>query len=401
MSAKLILQPEREKSLLRRHPWVFSRAIDQVKGNPELGETVDIFSSSGEWLAKAAFSPKSQIRARVWSWDKSESIDEHFFKRKIKRALHVRKDIIAEKGLSGFRVVAAESDGLPGITIDKYDNVLVCQLLSAGAEFHKQNIINALVSVFPNHSIYERSDVAMREKEGLQQTVGWLANPLSEKQMQELPIIINENGVELYVDIINGHKTGFYLDQRDNREIVGRYSKGKTVLNCFSYTGTFAVYAVKNAAEKVVNVDVSDAALVAAKQNLTLNGLDETKVEFINEDVFQLLRDYKAQGKKFNTIILDPPKFADNRQQITSACRGYKDINRLAMELIEPGGHLLTFSCSGLIDEALFQKVVADAALDANKDVYFIEKLQQASDHPIASFYPEGFYLKGLVCRVY
>ncbi|QTL35166.1 class I SAM-dependent methyltransferase [Pseudoalteromonas viridis] len=396
MSCALYLQPGREKSLKRKHPWIFSKAIKKVKGKPALGDTVTIYSHDGQYLATAAYSPDSQIRARIWSFDQSEQIDQSFFERKLSRALAAREQVIEEGQLTGFRLCAAESDGLPGITIDKFDNYLVCQLLSAGAERHKGEIVQALRSLFPECNIYERSDVDVRKKEGLEKTSGvlWGDEP-------EAPVVIMENGLKIEVDIKSGHKTGFYLDQRDSRAALERFSKGKSVLNCFCYTGTFGLYALRGECDEVINVDVSQPALDTAKRNVEHNELDLSRAQFVKQDVFKLLRQYREEGRQFDTIVMDPPKFAESKAQLNGACRGYKDINMLAMQLLKPGGTLLTFSCSGLMEQNLFQKVVADAALDAGKDLLIMERLNQAADHPIAGCYPEGFYLKGLICKVY
>jgi 23S rRNA (cytosine1962-C5)-methyltransferase len=396
MSHSIILQPEREKSLRRRHPWVFSKAVLQVKGKPVSGETVDVLSHDGKWLCRGAYSADSQIRVRAWTFNEKEQIDQAFFTRRIQRAWSVRQDMYDLNQTNGLRIVAAESDGLPGVTIDLYADVLVCQLLSAGADANREFIVEALKQIFPDISIYERSDVDVRKKEGLKPVTGWLHLPRESGE-----VVILENGMKILVDVVNGHKTGFYLDQRDSRAAAGRLAKGKTVLNCFSYTGTFALSCLKGGAAHVTNVDMSDLALKTAERNLALNNMELDKSNNVKQDVFKLLREYKEQGKLFDMVILDPPKFADSKAQLMQAARGYKDINRVAMQLVKPGGLLLTFSCSGLMDEMLFQKIVADAALDANKDCLFIEKLSQSSDHPIASFYPEGHYLKGLVCKVF
>ncbi|MFC3032366.1 class I SAM-dependent methyltransferase [Pseudoalteromonas fenneropenaei] len=396
MSHAIYLEPGREKSLKRKHPWVFSKAIKKIKGKPGIGDTVEVYTHDGQFLAIAAYSPESQIRARVWSFEPNVAIDADFFERKLRRALDAREQLIAEGGLSGFRLCAAESDGLPGITIDKFQNVLVCQLLSAGAERHKADITAALQRIFPNCTIYERSDVDVRKKEGLEKTTGVLHG-----KMPQEPVIIQENGLNIEVDIENGHKTGFYLDQRDSRAALERFSKDKEVLNCFCYTGTFSLYALRGGCSKVTNVDVSEQALAIAKRNVEHNQLDLSRVDFVKQDVFKLLRQYREEGKLFDTIVMDPPKFAESKAQLTGACRGYKDINMVAMQILKPGGTLLTFSCSGLMDQNLFQKVVADAALDAGKDLLIMERLNQAGDHPISGNYPEGFYLKGLICKVY
>ncbi|WP_206485709.1 class I SAM-dependent methyltransferase [Thalassotalea sp. G2M2-11] len=395
MSAIIYLKVSREKSLLRKHPWVFSKAINKIKGNPMLGDTVDICDHKGNWLARGAYSPESQIRIRVWTFDQSEEIDQEFFRKKLLNA-QKRRDWFIEQGqLTGYRLIAGESDGLPGITIDKYDNFIVCQLLSAGADFHRYTLVECLKSLYPDCHIYERSDVDVRKKEGLEPVTGWLTAPHTTTQT-----VIEEYGIKIHVDVAQGHKTGFYLDQRESRVTAGRYAKGKSVLNCFSYTGTFSLHCAANQAKEVINVDVSEQALDIAKQNLALNQLDDANVSFIKEDVFKLLRRFRAEKRTFDMIILDPPKFVESKAQLTGACRGYKDINMLAMQLLNPNGTLLTFSCSGLMEASLFQKVVADAALDAKRNTYFVERLHQAPDHPVSSNYPEGYYLKGLVCQV-
>ncbi|MFT6691018.1 MAG: 23S rRNA (cytosine1962-C5)-methyltransferase [Colwellia sp.] len=395
MSARISLNVGREKSLLRKHPWIFSKAVNKIKGNPMLGDTVDVFDSKGTWLAKGAYSPESQIRIRIWSFDEHEEIDRDFFFAKLQSAQARRDWFIAQGKLTGYRLIAGESDGLPGVTIDIYDNFVVCQLLSAGADFHRYTIVNCLTELYPGCHIYERSDVDVRKKEGLEPVTGWLTEPQDSTEC-----IIEEHGIKIHVNIATGHKTGFYLDQRDSRLAAGKFAKDKTVLNCFSYTSTFALHCAVNNAKEVINVDVSQDALDMGERNLALNGLSDANVSFVKEDVFKLLRRYREEKRTFDMIILDPPKFVESKAQLTGACRGYKDINMIAMQLLNPGGLLLTFSCSGLMEASLFQKVVADAALDAKRKAYFVERLQQAADHPISSNYPEGYYLKGLVCQV-
>ncbi|MGF1909601.1 class I SAM-dependent methyltransferase [Vibrio kasasachensis] len=396
MTPAVYLVKGRDKSLRRKHPWIFSGGISRVEGEPQLGETVDVFSNDGQWLAKAAYSPNSQIRARVWSFEKRE-IDRAFFVKRIRDAQLLREDVIERDGLTGYRLIAGESDGLPGITIDKYQDYLVCQLLSAGAEYQKQNLVEALIEVFPSTNIYERSDVSVRKKEGLSESTGVLHGQLPPKS-----VVIEENGIKISVDIVGGHKTGFYLDQRDSRQQSMKYVKDKEVLNCFSYTGGFGLYALKGGAKRVINADVSQPALDTAKFNAELNEFDISKKRgvFLNADVFKLLREYRDQGTQFDVVIMDPPKFAESKAQLNGACRGYKDINMLAMQILRPGGTLLTYSCSGLMEQALFQKIIADAALDAGRQVKFVERFEQAADHPTDTAYPEGFYLKGFACKV-
>ncbi|MBU2882231.1 class I SAM-dependent methyltransferase [Psychrosphaera sp. B3R10] len=394
MSA-IIIKNDRVKAVKRKHPWIFSKAIKEVIGDPQLGETVDLLDENNKWLAKAAYSPHSQIRARIWSFEQNQEIDIDFFKAKIERALFIRQPMIKQAQTTGYRLLCAESDGIPGLTVDVYNTTLVCQILSAGVEANKDIIVEALKTVFPDHVIYERSDVDVRQKEGLKNRRGEIFGKL------QSPIIIEENGIKAYVDVENGHKTGFYLDQRDNRKTLEKYVEGKTVLNCFSYTGTFGLTALKGGAKHVTQVDMSQSALDIAAKNIDLNNFDQAKVSLVKHDVFKLLRKYREEGTKFDVIIMDPPKFAESKAQLRGACRGYKDINMIAMQLLNPGGIILSFSCSGLMEPSLFQKILADAALDAKRDMVFIEKLSQAQDHIISSVYPEGYYLKGFVAQVF
>ncbi|MDT0594200.1 class I SAM-dependent rRNA methyltransferase [Glaciecola petra] len=392
--ASLVLKENREKSLLRNHPWVFDGAIEEEIGTPRSGATVDILSSSGKWLAKAAYSPHSQIRARVWSFNQDTIIDNNFFTQCIKNAISKRKAWLQKQRTNAYRIVAAESDGLPGITIDLYGDVLVIQLLSAGADKHRDKIVHSLKKIFPDYVIHERSDVAVRKKEGLEQYI--------ETHVGVLPntVIIQENGLKIEVDLINGHKTGFYLDQRKNRKIAGRLCRDKKVLNCFSYTGTFGLSAALNGAKSVVNLDVSESAIDTSLHNVQLNSdvLNEASITHLMVDVFEQLRVYKENKTRFDVIILDPPKFVENKNHLVRAARGYKDINRLACELLNENGCLITFSCSGLMREDLFSKIVADAAQDAGVYLSVQDRLHQDCDHTVASYFPEGHYLKGLVC---
>ncbi|RYJ16532.1 23S rRNA (cytosine(1962)-C(5))-methyltransferase RlmI [Rahnella variigena] len=395
MTARLILAKGREKSLLRRHPWVFSGAVHRVEGKASSGETIDIVDSQGKWLARGAYSPSSQIRARVWTFKQDEDIDIEFFIRRLQQAQNWRDYIAKRDGLDGYRLIAGESDCLPGITIDRFQNFLVLQLLSAGAEYQRAPLIAALQHCYPECAIWDRSDVAVRKKEGLELTQGHV---VGDEPPALLPI--QEHGMSLLVDIKEGHKTGFYLDQRDSRLAARNYAAGRNVLNCFSYTGAFAVSALMGGCTKVTNVDTSQAALDVARQNVELNKLDLSKAEFVREDVFQLLRKYRTEGQQFDMIVMDPPKFVENKNQLASACRGYKDINMLALQLLRPGGILLSFSCSGLLPTDLFQKILADAALDAGREIQFVEQFRQAADHPVTGAYPEGLYLKGFACLV-
>ncbi len=391
-----ILKPKREKSLLNRHPWIFSGAIARTGGTPQAGETIDILAADGRWLARGAYSPQSQIRVRAWSFDPTETIDAGFFRTRLQASIDLRRQILNGSDTNAYRLVCGESDGLPGLIVDRYDSWVVCQFLSAGAEHWKRTIVSCLEDLIPGLSgVYERSDVDVRTKEGLPLVTGRLFGEEPPAQIE-----IKENGCRYRVDVKGGHKTGFYLDQRDNRTCVAGYARGACMLNCFAYTGGFAVAALKAGAAQVVNIDASAPALELARTNVALNELDSTRVDHVTGDVFSLLRRYRADGRAFDLIVLDPPKFVKSKGDLMRASRGYKDISRLAFELLGPGGTLFTFSCSGLMGRDLFQKIVADAALDAGRQALILQWLSQSPDHPTALAFPEGSYLKGLACRV-
>ena len=389
------LKKARDKLVERKHPWIFSGAIEKVEGNPSNGETVQIFTSDKKLVGYGSFSPSSQIRVRVWSFNPEERIDSDFFRRKILIASELRNKLINLSQTNAFRIINAESDGIPGLVVDQYAGFLVCQFLSSGTEFYKGVIVDIINDMFKPKGIYDRSDVDVREKEGLKPTKEILLG----KEPEEL-VEIFENGLKFLVDIKQGHKTGFYLDQRDNRKLISEFSKGKKVLNCFSYTGGFSVYALASDAKSATQIEASTSALEIGNKNLEINGLNLSAVENINGDVFEVLRKFRDGRKTFDLIILDPPKFAESVSQIQKASRGYKDINLLAFKLLNPGGILFTFSCSGHISPELFQKIVSDAALDSGRDVKIIRQLTQSSDHPVSLNFPEGLYLKGLLCSV-
>ncbi len=388
----ITLNPNREKSLLRRHPWVFASAIKSVDQETASGSTVDLLSSEGKFLARASYSPISQIRARVWTFE-DEPVDKDFFRRKIKAAVEVRQRLKVESHSNAYRLIHAESDGIPGLIVDRYDNVLVLQSLTAGSEFWKETIADLLVEETGLQNIYERSDADVRELEGLKPITGILRGTITNYQ---LPII--EYDLKFNVDIQHGHKTGFYLDQRHNRHRVGKFAEGRDVLNCFCYTGGFSIHALANGAKSVLSVDSSADALSLLEENIALNNLPADRHTSLEGDVFQLLRKFRDANRSFDMIILDPPKFAPTAAHAEKASRAYKDINLLAFKLLRHGGMLFTYSCSGGIDAALFQKIVASAALDAGTDATIIEHLSQGSDHPVSLHFPEGAYLKGLVC---
>ncbi len=379
--------------MLRRHPWIFSGAVAEVIGQPESGDTVGIQAADRTPLAVGAYSPQSQIVVRVWDFEGATLITPDFFRGRLERALSMRK-ILSAPGAAG-RLVNAESDGFPGLVVDRYDDFLVCQFLSAGAERWKSEVAALLQELAPCQGIYERSDVDVREKEGLPLVTGVLAGSAPGDLLE-----IEEGGCRFWVDVKRGHKTGFYLDQRENRTVVGELARGREVLNCFAYTGSFGVYALRGGASRVTNVETSAPSLELAHRNLELNGLDPALAENVEGDVFQVLRRYRDARRQFDLIVLDPPKFAESHSQIERATRGYKDINLLAFKLLRPGGLLATFSCSGLVTPDLFQKVVAGAALDAGTDAQILRRLSQSPDHPVALNFPEGEYLKGLICRV-
>lgn len=389
------LKRGRDKSFLRKHPWIFSGAIDSVKDLKQNGETVEIISADGKPLGYGSYSAHSQITVRVLSFNPSEKIDIDFIRKRIESSIELRNNLINTQSTNAYRIINAESDFLPGLVVDKYDNYLVCQFLSAGAEFWKKEIVEVLNSIFNPAGIYERSDVDVREKEGLQPVKAVLSG---KEPAEFFEVIENEN--KFFVDIKSGHKTGFYLDQRDNRNILSLFASDKEVLNCFSYTGGFAVYALRGGAKKVINVDSSADALSLAEKNLSLNKIDSSRYENTRDDVFKYLRKLRDTNKQFDVIILDPPKFAESVSQVEKASRGYKDINLLALKSLKKNGVLFTFSCSGHITQELFNKIVSDAAIDSGREVHILKFLTQSSDHTISTSFPEGLYLKGLVCVV-
>ena len=400
--AELILKSGREKSLLRLHPWIFSGAVEAVNGNPQPGQTVDVLDSRRNFLARAAYSPASQIRARVWTFDESEKVDVDFFRRQVEAALSLRATLgwlqpshteadTSQPNTDAVRLIHAESDHIPGLIVDRYDQVLVLQSLTAGSEYWRESLADILLEKTGANAIYERSDADVRELEGMPIRNGVMRGNHSQTQ------IITEFGLRFNVNIATGHKTGFYLDQRFNRKRIGELSAGRDVLNCFCYTGGFSLHAARGGARSVLSVDSSADALAMANQNSVLNELS-TGLEWREADVFLALRKFRDERRSFDMIILDPPKFAATVSQAEKAARGYKDINLLAFKLLRPGGILATFSCSGGIDADLFQKIVAGAALDAGVQASIVEHLSQAGDHPISIHFPEGSYLKGLIC---
>jgi len=384
------LKEGRERSLARRHPWIFDSAI--AKGGGDAGETVRVESHSGHFLAWAAFSPASKIRARAWSFDEAQRIDAAFFDSTCERAIAARARF--DLPSDGVRLVHGESDGLPGFIVDRYGDTLVAQFLAAGAERWKGVLTQSLLRHTGLGRLYERSDASARSLEGLPQSTGWLSGE------GDTQLSIREHDWRFTLDIATGHKTGFYLDQRDSRGKFAAYTRRlgfQRVLNCYCYTGGFTVAALAGGAAHVTSIDSSGPALERARANLAVNGMDAGRAEFLDADVNASLRRFIEEGRSFDAIVLDPPKLAPTAAHAERAARAYKDINRLALKLLEPGGVLFTYSCSGGISADLFHKIVASAGADAGVDGYIGERLGAAPDHPMTLAFPEGEYLKGLV----
>ena len=388
------LKAGRDSAGKRRHPWIFSGAVDFVTGEPQPGETVLVRDGHGQALGLAAYSPHSQIRARYWTYNPQETIELDFFRQRLLGAWSFRQQLWPQLP-QAFRWVNAEGDGLPGLVVDVYGEYLVLQSLAAGVEAHKGMILQALQEIHPCKGVLERSDAAVREKEGLPQQKGLLAGSLPPG-----PVLVDLAGICFGVDLLEGHKTGHYLDQRLNWQRVGELAQGKEVLNCFGYTGGFALAALQGGAARVTEVELSASANEQFLQNLAHNGFTQERVTLRQEDVFKELRLLRDQAKSFDLIILDPPKFAESQSQLDKAARGYKDINLLAMKLLRPGGILASFSCSGAMDAKLFQKILSDAALDAGRRAHLLQRLGPAPDHALELSFPEGDYLKGLLLMV-
>lgn len=393
--ATLVLKSGKERSLLRHHPWVFAGAIERIDGRCRAGDTVVLQSAEGQFLARAAFSPASSIRARVWTFAERESIDDAFFKRRVAAAVARRAALPELAGQQGVRLIHGEADGLPGVVADRYGDTVVVQLSSAGADKWRQAIAGALMAASGCTRIYERSDVDVRELEGLPPLTGPLVG-----EAPEAALTLLEHGVRYRVDVRSGHKTGFYLDQRDNRRYVGELAAGKDVLNCFCYTGGFSLQALRGGARSVLSIDSSGEALRLAAENVQLNGWNDGRAEWRDADVFSELRSLHKAGQRFDLIVLDPPKFAPTASHAEKAARAYKDINLLGFRLLRPGGLLFSYSCSGGISQDLFRKIVAGAAQDAKVEARIIRQLSAGPDHPVSLAFPEGEYLKGLVCQV-
>jgi 23S rRNA (cytosine1962-C5)-methyltransferase len=399
MNFNIILESGKERPILRRHPWVYSTAIKRVEGNPKPGATVQILTEDGRWIAKGAYSPQSKIRVRAWSWDEKEAIDHAFFKRKIRTALHFRQQWI--RNTNAIRLIAGEADGIPGLIVDQYNQAIVCQFLSVGVELWRDAIITAIREQTQCQLLVERSDSAVRAREGLPEQSAILFGD----HQGEL-ISVNENGVCYGIDVMGGHKTGFYIDQRANRQIVSELSKDRRVLNMFCYTGGFSLAALQGGAKSVMSVDSSADALALARQHMTMNGFALERATWHDADAFTTLSALRNAKEKFDLIILDPPKFAPSVQHLDRALKAYKEINRAALQLLSPGGLLLTFSCSGAVSPERFEQMIVSSASEAlahmqdpSAHYRIMRRLAAGLDHPVLTSFPEGEYLKGLLLQ--
>lgn len=385
----IVLRDGREKSVLRRHPWIMSGSVDRVLGDPAPGDTVLVLDSRQRPLGWAGYSPSSSIRARVWSFDENDVIDDDFVASRIQASIERRRGLVDDG--DAVRLVFGEADGLPGLVVDRYGEVVVFQIATAGMEPWHRVVTETLVSLHGVTCVYERSDVDSRSREGLAGRDGATAGHLPDQ------VWAKESGLRFRVDVATGHKTGFYIDQRDSRRSLTKFVTGRRVLNVFGYTGSFSVIAARHGADSITTIDSSGPALALAEENARANGVDIGRL--VEADAFSELRRLRDRGEVFDVIVLDPPKLAQGSAQVDKASRAYKDLNLLAAKLLSPGGHLFTFSCSGAVNAALFQKIVAGAALDARREMHIVERLAQPADHSVPLWFPEADYLTGLVLR--
>jgi 23S rRNA (cytosine1962-C5)-methyltransferase len=392
----VVLKKGKEKAVLHKHPWVFSGAIENVKGKPANGEIIRLLDSKKDFLAYGFYNDQSRVAVRLLEWNENIAVDENWFREKVRTAVAGRAHILADGSTDTCRLIFSESDYLPGLIVDKYADHLAVQVLTSGMQNAMPVIIDELNSLLKPASIFDKSDASSRLHEGLETANVLLAGA----QPPEL-VMVKENGIQYGINIAEGQKSGFYCDQRYNRQVLASYSKGKKVLDCFSYTGGFSLNSLKNGAAEVTSVDSSALALETLAENIRLNGFEDTKHNAIKSDVNVQLRKFRDDGDKFDVIVLDPPKYAPSRSALDRASRAYKDLNRLGMQLLNSGGLLATFSCSGAMDMETFKQVLAWAALDAGKQVQFIYQFHQPEDHPVRASFPEGEYLKGLLCRVW
>ncbi|MCO5950804.1 class I SAM-dependent rRNA methyltransferase [Mucilaginibacter flavidus] len=393
---EVVLKKGKEKAVLHRHPWVFSGAIEKVKGKPGNGDVVKLIDAKGAFMAYGFYNDQSRVALRLLEWDETVEINEQWFKNKVAVAVESRSEVLVDGITNTCRLIFSESDYLPGLIVDKYADHLAVQVLTSGIEKMMPCIIDELNSILKPESIFDKSDATSRGHEGLQTQNIVLAGTHPPDRVEVI-----ENGIKYNINIAEGQKSGFYCDQRDNRKIVATHAKGKKVLDCFSYTGGFTLNALQNQAAAVMSVDSSALAVETLKENVLLNGFDANKVTTITSDVNKQLRKLREDGELFDIVVLDPPKYAPSRSALDKASRAYKDLNRLGMLLLNKGGLLATYSCSGAMNMETFKQVLAWAALDAGKQVQFINQLCQPEDHPVRSSFPEGEYLKGLLCRVY
>jgi 23S rRNA (cytosine1962-C5)-methyltransferase len=392
----VVLKKGKEKAVLHRHPWVFSGAIEKVKGKPVNGEIIKLLNAQGVFLAYGFYNDQSRVAVRLLEWDESIAVDEDWFRQKVQTAVAGRAHILADGSTDTCRLIFSESDYLPGLIVDKYAGHLAVQVLTSGMQNAMPVIIDELNNLLKPLSIFDKSDATSRAHEGLETTNVLLAG----NQPPEL-VMVKENGITYGINIAEGQKSGFYCDQRDNRLLLASYAKGKKVLDCFSYTGGFTLNSLHEGAASVTSVDSSALAIETLQENICLNKFEETQHDAIKSDVNVQLRKFRDEGDKFDIIVLDPPKYAPSRSALDRASRAYKDLNRLGMQLLNSGGLLATFSCSGAMDMETFKQVLAWAALDAGKQVQFIHQFHQPEDHPVRASFPEGEYLKGLLCRVW
>ena len=393
---EVILKKEKEKAVLQKHPWVFSGAIEQVKGKPENGDIVRLLNAKGAFMAYGFYNNQSRVALRLLEWEEAVSVDEAWFRNKVAMAVDTRKDILSNGQTNACRLIFSESDYLPGLIVDKYAGHLAVQVLTSGMQKILPVIIDELQQLLNPESIFDKSDVSSRSHEGLETINASLTDTPPPDR-----VLIEENGISYNINIADGQKSGFYCDQRDNRKLLAAYAKGKKVLDCFSYTGGFTLNCLQNGAASVTAVDSSVLAIDTLKENISLNRFDGTNFTAIVSDVNKQLRKFRDDGEVFDIVVLDPPKYAPSRSALDKASRAYKDLNRLGMLLLNPGGLLATFSCSGAMNMETFKQVLAWAALDAGKQIQFIYQFCQPEDHPVRSSFPEGEYLKGLLCRVF
>ena len=391
----VILNKGKEKAALQRHPWIFSGAINKVQGAPLNGEVVKVLAADKSFLAYGYYNSQSRVAVRLLEWEESNTIDTDWYRHKLRQSIAARAHVLKNDDTNTCRLVFSEADYLPGLIVDKYAGFLSLQILSAGIETVKEDIITILRAELNPAGIFDKSDATARSHENLELSQGLLWGESPPEFIE-----VKENGVRYHINIADGQKSGFYCDQRDNREILAAYTQEKEVLDCFCYSGGFTLNSLKNGAKHVTSVDSSALAIETLKHNLGLNGFTEDQQTSIQSDVNKQLRAFKEDGKKFDVIILDPPKYAPSRSALDRAARAYKDLNRLGMLLLNPGGMMATYSCSGAVDLETFKQIIAWAALDAGKEVQIIRQFHQPEDHPVRISFPEGEYLKGLLIRV-